>query len=173
MNHFGHSILAIGLMVNSICAASVTLAQDASFDDLPTEVKDYVVRVRDLCVARGSGSKTYDDPMQGITAIRIDEQPAWMVDDERLCNEAARDANCDDSGCDLKIWSEVGRNRWKTVFDEHVLRNFPSVDEQTNKLSVMVIALTGDDDRCKRPPDQSCEFMVSYSDGRWRWNLVH
>jgi hypothetical protein len=168
-----HSILVVGQAVAFICAASALLAQDANFDDLPSEVKDYAVAVRAKCVAHGSDAKPYDDPMQGITFINLDKRAAWMVDDERLCNEATHGANCDDSGCDLKIWTNVGGNRWKLVFDEQVLRNFPSIDRGSNSLNFIMIALKGGDDRCSRPPEESCDFVVSYKDGRWQWDSIY
>lgn len=105
-NHCRHSILAAGLLVNSVCAASL-LAQDATFDDLPAEVKDYASDIRALCVADGTAPKPFDDPMQGITRIQLESRRAWLVDTERLCNDAMHTGgNCHFRGCILQFGAE-------------------------------------------------------------------
>ncbi len=149
---------------------------DAQYRHLPTEVRQYAESVRKSCIDLNPQSKPYD-LMQGIDSVELGGAPALFVDAETLCNSRMAGANCNNRGCDLKIWKRVGSNGWRKVFDENLFRKFISVDDEGH-FKLMVVTIYAGDPRCHPKPGKfytsgkSCDALVHYRGNRWAWQKI-
>ncbi len=153
-------------------------AENFSWDLLPKNVQAHAKLVRDSCQELNPDFKPYD-PMQGITAVKLDQNGtrALIVDNENLCNGPMAGANCSNRGCDLTIWREDRPGRWSIIFKEHLHRSFISINEE-NQLKLMAVSIYAGDRKCQPPPGadftsgQSCDALVTYQKGGWKWNVI-
>jgi hypothetical protein len=161
-----------------ICSFASAAGQtpNAQYRHLPAQVRHYVEGVRKDCVDLNPQSKP-DDLMQGIDSVKLGGAPALFVDAETLCNSRMAGANCNNRGCDLKIWKEVRPNSWQKVFDENLFRKFISVDDQGH-FKLMVVTIYAGDLRCHPKPGKlytsgkSCDALVHYRRDRWVWQKI-
>src|SRR5690349_4349747 len=104
------------------CSATALAAQEQPFDfqHLPKEVRDLAVEVRNSCRELDS-SKAFSD-MQGIEILDLsgDGSRGIFVDNEGLCGGRMAGANCSNRGCDMTIFKEVAKGRWRQIFKEHL-----------------------------------------------------
>lgn len=146
------------------------------FNDLPAQVRKHVETVRASCRELYPDFKAY--PMQGISTVDIDGDGVsdLMVDQEMLCHMPIAGANCSNRGCDLIIWLRARDGSYVQVFKEHLYRKFVSVDSGTGRLRLMAVSIYAGDLKCNPPPGvdfttgQSCDALVRYERGRWRWD---
>lgn len=150
-----------------------------SLEDLPPAVRQHIYSVRESC------RRFYPDfaphrPMQGVTIVDLDGDGSRdvLVDNEWLCNDHIPAANCTNRGCDLLIWKQYEPSSWKLVFKEHLHRKFVSIDRETGSFRMMATSIYAGDKRCNPAPQrdymssQTCDLLVTFEKGRWRWRLV-
>ena len=100
-----------------------------------------------------------------------------ILDAETVCNGRHAGANCNNRGCDLKIWKQTSRTSWMKIFDEHLHRNFISITED-NRFRMMAVSVYAGDPHCKPDPNkfytsgQSCDALVYYRGDRWIWQKI-
>ena len=170
-------IVALPGSIQHVEPASAEISQ-IQFDQLPSQVRDAIRKVREACKEQGSDISL--DDMQGITAVSLtgDRSRHIVIENEGLCGGQMAGANCSNRGCDLAIWREMPGNRWRKVFDEHVHAKYLVIDWETMRLQMMVVSLSADDPRCKPNPrkqttsGQSCNLIVTYKNNQWNWEIV-
>lgn len=154
-----------------------TGAEDiAHLRDLPAPVRQHVQSVQRSCLEYDPRAKPFAET-SGIRAIDLTGKGrrALLVDNLDLCREHMAGANCSNRGCDLRIWEQRPNGTWKLTFNEHAHGKFISVDRDTNKLQFMAISIYAGDPRCEPTQGrdytsgQSCDLLVTYENGRWRW----
>ena len=149
---------------------------DMQYRNLPAELRQYAESVRKSCIDLSPDSKPYD-LMQGINAVELGGAPALFVDAETLCSSRMAGANCNNRGCDLKVWKRVGPNSWRKVFDENLFRKFISLNDKGH-FKLMVVTIYAGDPRChpKRgkfyTSGKSCDALVHYRRDRWVWQKI-
>ena len=162
----------------------VTAQPTLDFNQLPKEVRDHAIKVRDSCqeyTSDGGGEeeRTFDD-MQGIQILDLkgDGSRNIFVDNEGLCGRAMPGANCSNRGCDFRIYKEVSRGQWRKIFDEHLHDKFLAIDWDKMRLQLMIVSIYAGDPRCKpnRRKDytsgSSCNLIVRYRKNKLDWELI-
>ena len=158
----------------------LALAQgpEMQYQQLPNDVRHYVESIRESCIALDPQSKPYDS-MQGITVVDLDGEGSrdLLVDTEQLCNGWLKGANCNNRGCVMKIWKQVGQQSWKKIFDKNLFRKFISLGKG-NRFRLMAVSIYAGDPHCKPDPGkdytsgQSCDALVFYLGNAWRWEKI-
>jgi len=169
------------LAAAALLPASTSLAAaqslEAQYHALPAEVRHYVEDVRKSCVELEPQSKP-DDILQGIDSIELGGASALFVDAENLCKSRMAGANCNNRGCDLKIWKRSGPQSWRKVFDKNLFRKFISVTDE-GQFKFMVVTIYAGDPHCHPKPGkfytsgQGCDAMVHYRKDRFDWQVIH
>ena len=160
----------------SACGAASGQTPDARYRSLPTEVRHYAESVRKSCTDLDPKSKP-TDLMQGIDSVLLGGAPALFVDAETLCNARMAGGNCNNRGCDLKIWKQIGPNAWRKVFDENLFKKFVSFDDQ-GRFKLMVVTIYAGNPHCRPKPGKlytsgkGCDTLVRYRRDRWVWQKL-
>jgi hypothetical protein len=162
----------------------VTAEPTLDFKQLPKEVRDHAIDVRNSCqeyTSKGGGEEegAFDD-MQGIQILDLkgDGSRNIFVDNEGLCGRAMPGANCSNRGCDFRIYKEVSRGQWRKIFDEHLHDKFLAIDWDKMRLQLMIVSIYAGDPRCKpnRRKDytsgSSCNLIVRYRNNKLDWELI-
>jgi len=162
------------------CWVALSNAQEQLIDyrQLPKEVRDLAVKVRDSC-RELDPAKTFDD-MQGIQILDLagDGSRDIVVDNEALCGEHMAGANCTNRGCDMTIYKEITRGQWRRTFKEHLYAKFLAIDWDTMRFQLMVASIFAGDPRCQPAPGQeytsgrSCNLIVTFRNDKWSWQRI-
>jgi hypothetical protein len=178
MSRLLHTATAAGfLIILGFPTGAQAQSGQTRFNRLPTTIKRHVREIRTLCKDLNEAFKVYS-PMFGIDAIHLGRSPAIMVDNRNLCNDHMPGANCSNRGCDLIIWKQTPRKRWRKVFEEHLHRNFVSLDRNNNRLQLIVASVYAGRPECEPQPNksytsgESCDVLIRYRNGKWRWQRV-
>ena len=174
-------VAASAVFLAFIFQVNTALAQqrEMQFQELPSEVQKHINAVRQSCKELDPDFKPYD-AMQGIEVIDLngDGSRDLLVNNEYVCNGRMAGANCTNRGCDLLLWKQVGGRFWKKIFQEHLYRNFVSINGETRRFQLMAVSIYAEDPRCKPIPrkeytsGKSCDLLVSYRNGQWVWELI-
>jgi hypothetical protein len=151
---------------------------DLTFAQLPSEVRDHATQVRAACKEENAELKFSD--MQGIQILSLKGDGARdiVVDNEGLCGVHLAGANCSNRGCDLAIYKEVTKGRWRKVFGEHVHDKFLAIDWEQMRLQLMIAVIYAGDKRCQPNPNRiytsgmSCNLIVTWRGDGWNWQLI-
>ena len=163
------------------CAIFVGLMTPAAaqpallFQDLPKEVREHALAVRKSCNEADPDMKFND--MQGIQVVSLKGDGArdLVLDNEDLCGAHMAGYNCSNRGCDMDIYKEVSRGKWRKVFHEHLHAKFLAVDWETMRLQLIVASIHAGDPRCQPNPRKeytsgmSCNVIATYKNDRWNW----
>jgi hypothetical protein len=161
----------------------VTAQPTLDFKQLPKEVRDHAIEVRNSCqwyLSEGDDEVRTFDEMQGIQILDLkgDGSRNIFVDNEGLCGKAMLGANCSNRGCDFRIYKEVSRGQWRKIFDENLQDKFLAIDWDKMRLQLMIVSIYAGDPRCKpnRRKDytsgSSCNLIVKYRKNSLDWELI-
>ena len=124
----GAAIALVLLAVHARAGSSLPWPDDKlskspiAWGDLPKEVTKTVVEVRDRC--KDSDGDNVEPPQrwQGISFVDLkgDGSRDIVVDHAFLCHGARAGENCSNRGCNVEIYKEVSRGKWRKVFEEHL-----------------------------------------------------
>jgi hypothetical protein len=150
------------------------------WSDLPKEIRDTAVETRELCRKFGGEEDEKFEQWQGISFLPLKAGgPDYVVVDHRwLCNDHVTAGNCSNRGCDVWIYEQVAKGRWRKVFDDHLYDKSYVVDYETNRLQMMVVSIYAGDPRCHPNPKkhytsgQWCNLIVTHKDGKWVWQKI-
>jgi hypothetical protein len=153
-------------------------AEELTFLQLPKEVRDLAIEVRNRCREQVPESK-FDD-LQGIQVVHFSGDSARdiIVDNETLCNSPLPAANCSNRGCDMTIYKEISKGHWRKIFDEHLHAKFVALDWDTMRFQLMIASISAADPRCQPDPrknytsGQSCNLIATYRNNRWNWRKI-
>ena len=148
------------------------------WSELPKEVRDAVLETREACRKLGDEEEQKFDQWQGISflPLKAGGQDYVVVDHRWLCNDHIKGGNCSNRGCDVWIYEQVAKGRWRKVFDEHLYDKSYVVDYETNRLQMMVVSIYANDPRCH--PKKSygsgawCNLIVTHKDGKFVWQKI-
>ena len=154
-------------------------AQDlVNFRELPKEVRDLVVEVRNSCRDLNP-TMTFND-MQGVQILDLngDGSRDLVIDNEAVCGEHMAGANCSNRGCDMIIYKEIGRSQWRRIFKEHLYAKFLAINWDTMRFQLMVASIFAGDAWCEPAPrkeytsGQTCNLLVTFHNNRWNWQRI-
>jgi hypothetical protein len=167
----------IALLIFSVFSSFVSqsaIAEPAP----PPEIERYAQGVWEGCKEL-MPDRVQNDPLAGVQAVDIDSDGVleFMADNLNICGDHMAGANCTNRGCDLVIW-QFRRGAWTQVFNEHLHSKFISVDRNTRRLQRITASIYAGDERCKSPKHrdydsgESCDVVVTYARGRWKWTPI-
>ena len=118
--------------------------------------------------------------MQGIQvlSLRGDGARDLVIDNEAICGAHLAGVNCTNRGCDMTIYSEIAKNQWRKVFQEHLYAKFLAIDWERTRLQLIVWSIYAGDARCQPDPRRnytsgmSCNVIGTYKNGRWSWQAI-
>jgi hypothetical protein len=148
------------------------------FRQLPREIRDHAINVRKSCKELNPDIAFYD--MQGITVLDLkgDGSSDIAVDNEGLCGVHMAGGNCSNRGCDMTIYKETSKGRWRKIFNEHLYGKYLAIDWDRMRLQLMVVSIYAGDPRCQPIPrkeytsGKSCNLIVTYRNNNWDWQLI-
>jgi hypothetical protein len=162
------------------CCMEVAAAQSQrmEFRELPKEVRDHALRIRDAC--REVIPEATRDGMQGIWVLDLkgDGSRDIIIDNEGLCGTHLAGVNCSNRGCDMMIYKESAKNQWRKIFQEHLYEKHLVIDWDHMRLQMLIASIYAGDPRCKPLRDvfytsgKSCNLIVTYKNMRWNWSLI-
>ncbi len=174
MSRLGSYVIAMVL-----CCVTASTAQELiNFHQLPKEVRDLAVEVRNSCKELNP-DMTFND-MQGIQILDLsgDGSRDIVVDSEELCGVRMAGANCSNRACDMTIYKEVSKGQWRKIFHEDLYAKFLAIDWDTMKFQLMVASIFAGDPRCQPnsrkeyTSGQSCNLIVTFHNNRWSWQPI-
>ena len=130
----------------SIPDTSAATAQAiVNFNQLPKEVRDLAVAVRNQCKDLDP-EKTFTD-MQGILILSLngDSSRDIIVDNKDLCGGQMPGANCSNRACTVTIYKEVSKGKWRKIFSEDLYDKFLAIDWDTMRFQLMVASIYAGD----------------------------
>ena len=162
-----------------IYGSSVAKAQNLSiFSQLPKEVRDRAVEVRNSCKELEPDMKLNND-MSGIQILDLsgDGSRDIFVDNETLCGDLRlAGGNCSNRACEMTIYREVSKGQWQQVFHEDLYDKFIAIDWETMRFQLMVASIYAGDPRCQPrkeyPSGHSCNLIVTYRNNKWIWQKI-
>jgi hypothetical protein len=127
------------------CVGAFAQAQRLGFPDLPKEIRDHVLDVRRACKEVLERDDFYD--MQGISVLDLKGDGARdiIIDNEGLCGTHIAGTNCSNRGCDMIIYKEIHKNRWRKIFEEHLYDKHLVIDWDHMRLQMLVASLYAGD----------------------------
>jgi hypothetical protein len=159
-------------------AAPAVAQQSMEFRQLPKEVRDHATRVRRSC------NESYPDmrfkDMQGIQILDLegDGSRDIFIDNKDLCGDQIPGANCSNRGCDMIVYKETSRGKWREIFKEHLYSKYVVIDWDTMRVQLMVVSIYAGDPRCLPNPKKdytsgrSCNLIVTYRNNQWNWQVI-
>lgn len=159
--------------------SSVLSAQEMiDFNKLPKEIRERATEARRACKELNPEIKF--SQLQGIDIFDLegDGSTDIVVDNEGLCGEHMPGANCSNRGCDLAIYKEVSRGRWRKIFDEHLHSKHLVIEPYTMRFKQMTVSIYAGNPRCQPDPDKdyssgmACTLNVRYRNSDWYWELI-
>jgi hypothetical protein len=158
---------------------TTTAAEPLAFERLPKDIRQHAIEVRRACKELDADDTTFED-MQGIQIVDLkgDGSRDIIVDNEGLCGSHMAGANCSNRGCDVRIYKEISKGTWREIFQEHLYDKHFVIDWNTMRLQLMVVSIYAGDPRCRPDPrkeytsGKSCNLIVTYTDNRWKWQLI-
>jgi hypothetical protein len=151
-----------------------------SFQQLPKQVRDLAIEVRNSCKGLEPDMKLNYE-MTGIQVLDLngDGSRDIFIDNEELCGSLRlAGGNCSNRGCDMTIYKEVSKGRWQRIFNEHLYAKFIAIDDEKMRFQLMVASIYAGDPRCQPNPKKdytsgkSCNLIVTYRNDRWNWQLI-
>jgi hypothetical protein len=170
--------LFAGALFFLACVSPVHAQRGLEFNELPGEIRAHAAEIRKQCSESNPEMKFQD--MQGIGVLDLngDGSRDLVVDNEGLCDAHIAGANCTNRGCDMLIYKETGKGRWRKIFEEHLYEKFLAIDRETIRLQLMVASIYAGDPRCRPNPKKqytsgnSCNLIVRYRGNKWDWQLI-
>jgi hypothetical protein len=167
------------IILGSATAQAQSTGPIITFDQLPKEIRQHAVEVRQSCKELAGDNRTFND-MQGIQIVDLkgDGSRDIVVDNEGLCGSHMAGANCSNRGCDVRIYKETSKGAWRKSFQEHLYDKHFVIDWNTMRLQLMVASIYAGDQRCHPNPRQeytsgkSCNLIVTYRNNGWNWQLI-
>jgi hypothetical protein len=150
--------------------------QPIVFNQLPKEIRDLALEVRNSCKEDNPG-RTFND-MQGIEIFDLngDGSQDIFVDNEGLCGEHIAGANCSNRACDMTIYKQVSKQQWRKIFKEDLYDKFLAIDWETMRFQLMVASIYAGDPRCQPRKDYtsgySCNLIVTFKNNHWNWQKI-
>ena len=174
MTRFGLLMMPIVL-----CLGVASKAQELStFNQLPKEVRDLAIDVRNQCKDLEPEMKLNDE-MSGIQIFDLSGDGARdiFVDNEELCGGLRlAGGNCSNRGCDMTIYKEISKGRWRKIFNEHLHAKFLAIDGETGRFQLMVASIYAGDPRCQPRKEytsgHSCNLIVTFHNNGWNWQKI-
>jgi hypothetical protein len=172
-----HKATAAAMAV--VLSISPVIAQPSlQFRQLPKEAQEHANEVRNSCKAENPDI-TFSD-MQGIQVMSLsgDRSNDAVMDNEGLCGAHLAGANCSNRGCDMTIYKEISKGRWRKIFQEHLYEKFLAIDWKTMRLQLMVVSISANDAKCQSDPRReytsgdSCNLIVTYKTDNWNWSPI-
>lgn len=151
---------------------SGTLQTDEEFQNVPTEVRDIVLKTRKLC--QGLGAKLPDEQLHGVRFIDLDGDGSKdiVLDAKEICGRRIAEANCSYYGCDLIIWKQTGKTSWERIFNEHVWEYFLSVSS-SDRFRLLAVSIPDGNSFCETETDaMSCDAIVLRKNKSWVWEPI-
>jgi len=171
-------VLVVALVVFLFSAGPLVAQQNLEFQQLPKEVRDLAIEVRESC-KEADPDRKFDD-MQGIQILSLsgDRSRDIVVDNEELCGTHMAGFNCSNRGCDLRIFKETSKGQWRRIFEDHLYSKYLAIDWETMRLQLMIVSIYAGDPRCQ--PDskkeytsgKSCNLIVTYRNNDWNWQRI-
>lgn len=159
------------------CYVAASTGQELiTFRQLPKEVRDLAIEVRNSC-RELNPDMTFND-IQGIQILDLngDGSRDIFVDNEELCGGHMAGANCSNRACDMTIFKEVSKGQWRKIFNEHLYAKFLAIDWDTMRFQLMVASIFAGDPRCRPRKEytsgHSCNLIVTFSNNKWNWQRI-
>ena len=156
----------------------VSNAEELTFSQLPKQVRDLAVEVRNRCKEIEPDMKL-DYEMSGIQVLDLSGNGSRdiFVDDEELCGSLRlAGGNCSNRGCDMTIFKEISKGRWERIFQEHLYAKFIAIDWETMRFQLMVASIHAGDPRCQPHKEytsgHSCNLIVTFHNNKWNWQKI-
>ena len=175
-------IAAAACAISTSAAAFPTDQQGLPiYSKLPKEVRDTAASVRASCKeAFHDEEPPKFDEWQGIHIVDLkgDGSDDIVVDHEHLCDSRMAGFNCSNRACELEIYKQVGKGKWRKVFSEDLYDKHLVIDWETNRLQMMIASIFYGDPRCQPDPKKeytsgkSCNLIVTYRNGKWNWQKI-
>jgi hypothetical protein len=169
MKRLGRLVMPIVL-----CLGAASKARELSnFSQLPKEVRDLAIEVRNQCKELEPEMKLNYE-MSGIQIFDLNGDGARdiFVDNEELCGGLRlAGGNCSNRGCDMTIYKEISKGRWRKILNEHLHAKFLAIDGETGRFQLMVASIYAGDPKCQPRKEytsgHSCNLILTFRNNQW------
>jgi hypothetical protein len=166
------SLVLATLLLPHVAMAESWLSLEPS--DYPAEVRQVLDQVRSACEEQGS--EVAEDSQAGVTIIDLarDGSKDILLEAWRACSVQMKGFGaCNTAGCDLKIFKQVGRNKWKSVFDEIVSPDWFLSASEKGYFRLLALSVSRKiSDRCPDPDGTGCDYLIYWKRGHFIWDRI-
>lgn len=165
-------IMRISLLLSVAFILLPNWVNAQSVQPLPRELAEEIRDITAACKADEIPISALPDP--GVSKIDLngDGSRDFLFDTQQVCG-GSPGHGCSNRGCRFVVYKQIGSTSYQKVLNElYGLERFISISKN-GRLNLIAYSAPGGFGRCQQKNrDESCDFLLSWRSGNWKWTVI-